>query len=183
MKELFYGAQKFNGNITGWNVSNVTNMWLMFASTPLFNQPIGNWNVSKVTNMNRMFARAQSFDQVISGWDVSQVINMNSMFYNAGLSTANYDALLNSWSNLTLQNNVDFHAGSSTYSCLSEDARDILVNTFNWSISDGGLFGDNVSISAQPASSTSVYESTADIVISIIAAGDAELNTSGTKMM
>ena len=46
---------KFNGNISRWNVANVTSMYSMFAFAKAFNQPIGDWDVSNVTNMSYMF--------------------------------------------------------------------------------------------------------------------------------
>ena len=35
-------CKKFNGDITGWNVSSVKNMRDMFCGAESFNQPIGN---------------------------------------------------------------------------------------------------------------------------------------------
>ena len=49
------------GEISTWDVSNVTNMAWMFAEATSFNQPLNNWNVSNVTFMNRMFNGARSF--------------------------------------------------------------------------------------------------------------------------
>jgi hypothetical protein len=63
---------------------------------------------------------------------------MTEMFTGATLSTANYDALLNGWSALTLQPNVAFNAGNSTY-CNGEAAKTSIMNNFNWTITDGGL--------------------------------------------
>ena len=45
-----------------------------------FNGDISNWDVSNVTNMNTMFAWCEDFNQDISNWDVSNVKNMNSIF-------------------------------------------------------------------------------------------------------
>ena len=44
----------FNGDISRWNVSNVTNMWGMFASSE-FNGDISGWDVSNVTDRQYMF--------------------------------------------------------------------------------------------------------------------------------
>ena len=76
-------CKKFNGDITGWDVSNVTDMCYMFLNAVSFNQPIGNWNVSKVNYMQGMFCEATSFNQTIDKWDVSNVEDMYNMFYNA----------------------------------------------------------------------------------------------------
>ena len=45
----------FNGNISKWDVSNVTNMERMFYGCKSFNQDISNWNVSKVKYKSDMF--------------------------------------------------------------------------------------------------------------------------------
>ena len=70
MKLLFQFDIKFNGNITGWNVSSVIDMSGMFYGATSFNQPIGNWEFPNVTNMNRMFYNASSFNQDLSKWDL-----------------------------------------------------------------------------------------------------------------
>lgn len=77
---LFYNNNSINDpDISGWNVSNITNMGTMFYRATNFNQPL-NWNVSNVTNMNSMFSRATNFNQPLGNWDVSNVTNMNNMF-------------------------------------------------------------------------------------------------------
>ncbi|NRA85485.1 MAG: BspA family leucine-rich repeat surface protein, partial [Gammaproteobacteria bacterium] len=125
--------------IVNWDVSSVTDMIGMFIYSFAFDQAIGNWDVSSVTDMSAMFNNAFAFDQAIGNWDVSSVTDMASMFGNVALSTANYDALLDSWSQLSLQNDVVFSAGKSTYSSPFQTARDTLTNTFNWTVIDGGL--------------------------------------------
>ena len=50
------------GDISGWDVSNVTNMETMFYEAP-FNGDLSKWNVSNVTNMGNMFSGAYSFDK------------------------------------------------------------------------------------------------------------------------
>ena len=51
------------GDISQWDVSNVTDMWSMFNDARAFNQPLNNWNVSNVTNMRWMFEDARSLDE------------------------------------------------------------------------------------------------------------------------
>src|SRR3989338_5010158 len=138
MSGLFAQDSAFNQALNSWDVSNVTNMASMFRSATVFNQPLNSWDVSNVSNMGFMFDNASAFDQDISVWDVSNVNSMFSFLSDVTLSTHNYDALLRSWSLLTLQNNVTFNAGNSPY-CASPQRSSILSN-FNWTItSDGGL--------------------------------------------
>ena len=47
------------GEISNWDVSNVTDMEGMFGCANSFNQPLNNWNVSNVTNMEQMFQNAR----------------------------------------------------------------------------------------------------------------------------
>ena len=139
MSYMFYDALKFNQNIGHWNTSKVTTMAGMFYFAMEFNQNISQWDTSSVTNMQLMFSGGISFDQNLGGWDVSNVSNMTDMFKWVTLSTANYDALLIGWSALTLQNGVNFHGGDSKYSAgAAATARAYIINTFGWTITDGG---------------------------------------------
>ena len=54
MSNLFEETD-FNGDISGWDVSNVTNMSYMFCVCEAFNQDISNWDVSNVNNMSYIF--------------------------------------------------------------------------------------------------------------------------------
>ena len=83
MDLMFWNAKSFNQDISRWNVSNVENMKNMFWGAISFNQPLDKWDVSSVKNMRDMFRYATSFNQDISRWNVSSVENMNSMFYKA----------------------------------------------------------------------------------------------------
>lgn len=69
---------KFNGDISQWNVSNVKKMEFMFAVSD-FNGDISDWDVSKVEDMYCMFASSK-FNGDISGWDVSKAKDINGMF-------------------------------------------------------------------------------------------------------
>ena len=63
----------FNGDISWWDVSRVTNMSSMFKFSSSFNQDISWWNVSNVTNMTYLLYWATSFNKDLSWWDVSNV--------------------------------------------------------------------------------------------------------------
>ena len=71
----------FNGNITQWNTSNVTNMECMFGCAGSFNQPL-QWNTNNVTNMHGMFRDADSFNQPLR-WNTENVRDMRQMFVSA----------------------------------------------------------------------------------------------------
>ena len=139
MDSMFLDADSFNKDLSNWDVSSVTSMALMFYNTGTFNQDINRWDVSNVINMRFMFASATSFNQNIDSWNVSNVMNMEGMFDGVTLSIVNYDALLSGWSSLPLKNNVSFSAGNSQHSSASQGAKDVLLNSYNWQIIDGGV--------------------------------------------
>lgn len=185
MDSMFCCGNPFNQDISGWDTRQVTDMQSMFAYNPAFNQPIGSWDTSQVTDMSQMF-RGSPFNQDISGWDTSQVIDMFSMFENtpfnqdisswdvssvenmedmfldATLSTTNYDALLNGWSGQSVQSGVIFNGGNSQYSSVGQVGRDILIDTYGWVITDGGLY------TPPPTPSYVPYHSALDIPAIVI---------------
>lgn len=87
------------GPVSGWDVSQVTDMSHLFADAASFNQDISKWDVGKVTNMNHMFAGAKKFNQDISGWDVAGVKYMSGMFTEA----TSFDQGLCSWRSKLMQ--------------------------------------------------------------------------------
>jgi surface protein len=134
-------SNQFNQNIGSWNVSKVTNMSGIFRSCVSFNQPIGNWTTSGVTTMSSMFENADAFNQDISNWDINQVTSFTSfLIFTPGLSTINYDLLLVSWESQTPSSNININFGGSKYTANSAaaTARQSLVNTYGWTITDGG---------------------------------------------
>ncbi|MFX0009623.1 MAG: BspA family leucine-rich repeat surface protein [Candidatus Hermodarchaeota archaeon] len=136
---MFFEAYSFNQPIGMWDVSSVTMMTGMFLQASKFNQPLGNWDVSNVINMQEMFYEATSFNQPIGEWDVSSVTDMTDMFKGVSLSTRNYDNLLVGWAQLPLKHGVVFDAGNSKYSLAAVYARELLINNFGWTITDGGF--------------------------------------------
>ena len=60
IRDRFNGATSFNGTISGWDVSSVTDMGDMFYRALSFDQDISNWDVSSVTDMGNMFKSANA---------------------------------------------------------------------------------------------------------------------------
>ena len=78
MTQMFYNSN-FNGDISNWDVSSVISMMNLFGQNEMFNGDISNWDVSSVEDMTQMFL-SSVFNKDISNWDVSSVINMRNMF-------------------------------------------------------------------------------------------------------
>jgi len=64
-------------------------------------------------------------------------VYMGLMFHDITLSINNYDALLCGWSQLNLIEDITFSAGGSNY-CSCDEARQNIIDNFNWNIIDGG---------------------------------------------
>ena len=60
---MFSDAKSFNQPLNNWDVSNVTDMALMFYYARSFNQQLNKWNTSNVRSMKEMFLDAESFNQ------------------------------------------------------------------------------------------------------------------------
>lgn len=124
--------------ISDWDISQATDMSELFRRKTTFNDDVSNWDVRNVTNMSVMFSEILAFNQDISAWNVSSVNDMLSMFNVPGISTDNYDNILIWWSQQALQLNVVFGAGNGNY-CNEADARQRIIETYGWTITDGGL--------------------------------------------
>ncbi|ENY53811.1 Hypothetical protein, predicted lipoprotein, DUF285 family [Metamycoplasma alkalescens 14918] len=79
-RSMFYNAEKFNQDISGWDTSNIETMDQMFQGAKEFNQDISKWNVSNVRIMEFVFSETDKFDQDLSKWDVSNVTSMQGLF-------------------------------------------------------------------------------------------------------
>ena len=138
MRSVFR-SMSFNQDISNWDTSKVTSMQAMFYNNGVFNYPIDSWDTSKVEDMGYVFNGATSFDSDLSGWDVSNVTDMTLVFSGSDLSAENLTLIYENWSLLTLQQDVPFGASGIQYFSSGQAGRNTMVNTYNWTIEDGGL--------------------------------------------
>ena len=108
---MFYGAKRFNRDISGWDTRNMTNMSYMFFGAKAFDQDIGDWDTSNVTDMKAMFNGAIAFNQDIGDWDTSNVTDMSSMFVQA--TTFNQD--IGDWDTSSVTNMLSMFVQATTF--------------------------------------------------------------------
>lgn len=141
-KGTFKGARVFNQSLDTFDFSGAIDFESMFEGALLFNMPPTIWNTTNVTNMTKMFFGATAFDQDISMWNISSLTNAANMFDGSGLTTPNYDALLQGWAAQApaIQSNVSLGAAGIQFTnATSLTAHNILTSPpYNWTISDGG---------------------------------------------
>jgi len=109
---MFQNATNFNGDLTGWNTQNVTNMQNMFNGATVFNQSLGSWNLSNVTTM----------------------INMLN---DSGMDCLNYSNTLLAWAyNSNTPNGVELGAKTLRFSIGTNvfNARQYLIGVKGWMI-------------------------------------------------
>ena len=143
-----YGNSKFNDaaavHVANWDVSSVTDMEDAFYNAEFLTTfPGSNWDVSNVVTMNEMFWNTNALSNIegLEDWNISNVSDffrfMNSS--NTGLDATLYDDVLINWSQLNVQPNINIDFGNSTYNAgAAANAKQLLINTYNWTITDGG---------------------------------------------
>ncbi len=147
MSFMFRGAISANPDTSNWDTAAVTNMNYMFKNATSANPDVSSWVTTAVTDMSFMFQSATSANPVLRNWDVSSAADMAFMLWGAStLPTAEYDAILVNYSVQNLKINVNFHAGNSQYcSNAAQTARDSIITSFSWTITDGGMAcGDTI---------------------------------------
>jgi surface protein len=111
MQSMFRGCSVFNGDISSWDVSNVTDMNSMFDGAILFNQDLSLWDVSNVTSTYQMFTNATNFNQPIGSWNTGVVNNMSYMFKNCTAFNSN----ISTWNTSSVQYMSEMFNGATAF--------------------------------------------------------------------
>ena len=148
---MFYDVRGMTNvpNIDQWDWSKVTAMASMFLGSGNYQEIatlVGNFNItSNLTNAASFMGGTNTFTS-FAGWDVTGAAagSWNGLFQlisaTSNMSTEDYDATLISWAAQSVNNNVQCSFGISQYSLggAAEAARNTLINTYGWTITDGG---------------------------------------------
>jgi len=139
MSSMFQSTTNANPDVSNWNTAMVSDMSGMFQSAGSANPDASNWNTASLTDASDMFKLASVAMPDVSGWNVSSLLNAADMFFSITLSDTLYDSILISWAAQSLQPNVVFSAGNSSYcSNFAATSRTNIILSYNWTISDAG---------------------------------------------
>jgi len=132
-----------------WDTSSATNMGEFFRNAGAIEVlDLSNWSAPSGTlgSTLRQLGSITSLD--VSTWDISGVTNLSNFAILTTIPTSDYDALLIGWTGWsggvptkTVPNSLTPHFGaSSTFTSGgdADDARQYLIDTKSWTITDGG---------------------------------------------
>jgi len=133
----FYGCSSLTTlGVSNWDVSSVTNLGYTLSTLD-----VSNWYVSSVTDLRSTFYNCSSLTTIdVDLWDINQVTSFDFFASGVSIPTADYDDILIAWEAQAPQSNMSVHFGNSQYTAggAAEAARTSLINTYGWTITDGG---------------------------------------------
>ena len=161
-----WGDFQWNGSfslggapIADWTATDIPNLSNLngtnsfggaFANNPLSTADFTNWDVSSVTDFVNVFYNCDSFQgDGLSTWQITQATRLLLLTAATGATTANYDSMLVAYeaqlqvaypNGVGYPNAPTFNMGGSQYTPggAAEAAKTSLVNTYGWTIVDGG---------------------------------------------
>ena len=138
-------------SIKDWNTTSLQRVEQMFYDAKKFNQPLTNWDTSNVLSFKSWFYGASSFNQDLSNLSLENVFSstfptvlsnsFEDAFSYSGLDPSNYDKLLIRLASEAQTHNkryIMLGAHGLKYTSAGLSARNTLVNTLGWSITDAG---------------------------------------------
>lgn len=139
MEYVFQRSAFNNSSLVGWDTSNVTNMTGAFSDAVKFNQPIGSWNTSSLINASSLFEGASAFNQPIGQWNTSKVENIYGIFRSA----AAFNQDISGWDTSNVSNMQWAFSGSAfnNNSLAGWDTSNVtdMMGAFSWSSFNGDI--------------------------------------------
>ena len=142
--EMFKGCASLTTlDVSGFDMGQADDISSMFAEcSSLQSIDASGWDTSNVTNMDFVFDATTITDSGgAKDWNIGSLYQADGMYRGVTMSTSEYDALLVNWiSQEPVNTHVKFDAGNSRYTLGSaaEQARNKLITSYYWTISDGG---------------------------------------------
>ena len=96
-----------NADLNDIDVSQITDMSLLFKDLDPHDIKIDKWDVSNVNNMRFIFFECENFNDDLSKWDVSNVKDMQCMFYGC----AKFNCDLHDWNVSNVKHMLYMFAG------------------------------------------------------------------------
>jgi surface protein len=146
MSSMFNGAYGLQSLILPDGLFNSFRLTRTFSNINIgpttYTLDTGSWDVSNVYDMDYMFENNSNMTTLdISNWTLN-VPSMIGMLDGCPLDSSSYDAILNKLSDTSngakIGFDVVFGASLCKYSPAGLVGRNILENTYNWTITDGG---------------------------------------------
>jgi len=142
-------SKAFNGcsslttlDASSWNTSSVTTLQGAFnGCSSLTTLDASGWNTSSVTTLSYTFFNCSSLTTLdVDLWDINQVTNFTAFASGVSIPTADYDDILIAWEAQVPLSGKNISFGNSQYTAggAAEAARTSLINTYGWTITDGG---------------------------------------------
>jgi len=130
-------------NVSSFNTANVARMLAFLNNcSSLQYIDVSNFDTSSVENFGLAFASLSSLTDIIGldNFNIEAVTTLNNFANDTTIPTNRYDALLISWAAQSVNSGVTANFGNSTYTAggAAEAARNTLINTYGWTITDGG---------------------------------------------
>ena len=111
----------------------------MFRGCTLVNSDVSSWDMPYLKDATGMFREAPAIDPDVSLWEMFHCDLLDNMFTGSGLSTANYDLLLNAWAQIEyLTFYRTLHVDVPYTIAVSQGAHDYLTGTVWWTLNDSG---------------------------------------------
>lgn len=135
-----------NQNLVDVDLSGITNPTTLFRTfhvcTSLETIDLSHFDTSAVISMQETFGICNSLQDVIGieNWNIENVTNLTSFITGGKLPLERYSDLLVNWAAQTVNTGLQASFGNSQYnSVAAQTAKQTLVDTHEWVISDLGL--------------------------------------------